>query len=84
MQRTPLYLLGFVFLSLSWPASAQTRPVPAPKAHLGKGMPRPNGAAAPKRTATALAIKMDTAAFRRSGRPADGPNRIPILPQVKK
>ena len=84
MQRTPFYLLGLMFLSLSWPASAQTRPVLAPKAHPGKGVPRPNGAAAPKRTAPALAVKMDTAAFRRSGRPADGPNRIPILPRVKK
>jgi hypothetical protein len=83
MQRTLFFLVGLVFLSFSWPASAQTRPAPASNTHLGKGVPRPNGAAAPKRTAPSLAVKMDTAAFRRSGRPADGPNRLPF-PRVKK
>ena len=77
MKPNPLFLLGLTLVALCGPASAQTTPMPAPNIPLGKGVPRPNRTAASPRTASVPAVKMDTAAFRRSGRPADHiPNRV--------
>ncbi|HEX8327139.1 MAG TPA: hypothetical protein VF629_06345 [Hymenobacter sp.] len=69
MKPVPAFLLGMALLALFGSASAQTTPPAAPKTPVGKGAPLPKKAAAPARTASA--VKMDTAAFRRSGRPAD-------------
>jgi len=69
MKPNPISLLGVTLLALCGPASAQTMPTPALSTPLGKGDPHPNRAVTPPRTASA--VKIDTAAFRRSGRPAD-------------
>lgn len=71
MKHTPLFLLGLTLVAFYGPAAAQTTPPSAPKASPGKGAPRLNRAAAPLRTAPMSAVRMDTAAFRRSGRPHD-------------
>jgi hypothetical protein len=72
MKSNPIFLLGLALLVLCGPASAQTTPTPAPKTPSGKGIRHPKRAAAPPHTASMSAVKMDTAAFRRSGRPIDG------------
>jgi len=72
MKPTPLFLLGMTLVALYGPASAQTTPPPAPNTLPGKGAPHPKRAAAPPRTVSVSAVKLDTAAFRRAGRPADG------------
>jgi hypothetical protein len=71
MKPNPLFLLGLTLVVLGGPAAAQTRPTPAPNTRLGKGVPHPNRAAAPPRPASMAALKIDTAAFRHSGRSAD-------------
>ncbi len=75
MKFTPIFLVGLTLVSLCGPAFGQTTPTRQSKAHPAKGMPRPQRVATPTHTGSALAIKMDTAAFRRSGRPAD---RVPL------
>ena len=70
MKPGPLFLLGMTLMALCGPAAAQTMPPPAPNTPPGKEGPRPKRAA-PPRTASVWAVKMDTAAFRRSERPAD-------------
>jgi hypothetical protein len=71
MQPNSLLLLGLTLVALSGPASAQTTPPPAPNTPAGEGAPHPKRAAAPPRTASMATVKIDTAAFRRGGRPAD-------------
>ena len=71
MKPDPIFLLGLTLVALCGPASAQTTPPPAPNTLPGKGVPPPKRAAAPPPTASGWAVKMDTAAFRRSGRPHD-------------
>ncbi|GAB3872019.1 hypothetical protein GCM10028824_21910 [Hymenobacter segetis] len=64
-------------LSFCWTARAQTTPATPPKTQPVKPLPYPKGAAAPKGKAYGAPFIKDTAAFRRSGRPADAvPNRI--------
>jgi len=70
MKFNLLFLLGMTLVALCGPASAQTTPRPAPNTLPGKGVSHPKRAAAPPRTTSA--VKIDTAAFHRSGRPADG------------
>ncbi|MBO3272036.1 hypothetical protein [Hymenobacter defluvii] len=72
MKPTPMFLLGMMLVALSGPASAQTTPTPAPNALPEKRVPPPKRAAAPPRTTSVSAVKLDTTAFRRAGRPADG------------
>jgi len=72
MKFNLLFLLGMTLVALYSPASAQTTPTPVPNARPGKGVPHPKRAATPPRTTSVSAGKIDTAAFRRSGRPADG------------
>ncbi|WP_375437691.1 hypothetical protein [uncultured Hymenobacter sp.] len=85
MKPNPLFLLGMTLVALGGPASAQTMPTPAPNTSLGKGVPHPKRAAAPRRTASVSAVKIDTAAFHRSGRPADHIlTRARDLPSKKK
>ncbi|WP_460623759.1 hypothetical protein [Hymenobacter tenuis] len=85
MKHAPAFLLGLTLLALCGPASAQTTPTPAPNTPLGKGVPHPKRAAASPRTAPVSAVKMDTAAFRRSGRPADAIRiRARDIPSKKK
>ena len=69
MKSTPFFLIGVVLLSLCGAASAQT--TPSAPAKSTKGGTRPVSTPASKRTAFALTYKLDTAALRRSGRPAD-------------
>ena len=71
MKPDPIFLLGMTLVALCGPASAQTTPTPAPTTAPRKGVPHPKRAAAPPRTSSVWAVKIDTAAFRRSGRPAD-------------
>ena len=71
MKPDPLFLLGLTLVALCGPAAAQTTPTPAPTSPPGKGVPHPKRAAAPPRTVSGWAVKIDTAALRRSGRPAD-------------
>jgi hypothetical protein len=71
MKPDPIFLLGLMLVALGGPASAQTTPTPAPNTPLRKGVPHPKRAAAPPRTTAVWAVKVDTAAFRHSGRPAD-------------
>ena len=71
MKSTPLFLVGLTLMALGGPACAQTRPMPAPNTHPGKRVLHPQRAAAPPRRASMAAVKIDTAAFRHSGRPAD-------------
>ncbi|QNE42378.1 hypothetical protein F1C16_22425 (plasmid) [Hymenobacter sp. NBH84] len=71
MKFNPLFLLGVTLAAFYGPAAAQTTPTPAPNARPGKGVPPPKRATTPPRTASVSAVQ-DTAAFRRSGRPADG------------
>jgi len=80
MNLAPSFLLGLALLGLGLSAPAQTSPASQPKTRPGKGAPRPTGPAAQKRTAYATPFFKDTAAFRRSGRPAD---KIPIPAQPK-
>jgi len=70
MKFNPLFLLGMMLVAFCGPATAQTTPPPAPNARPGKGVSHPKRAAAPPRTVSV--VTLDTAAFRRSGRPADG------------
>ena len=67
MKPEPIFLLGMTLLAICGPASAQTTPAPAPNTPPGKGVPHPKGAAAPPRTASVSAVKIDTSAFRRLG-----------------
>ena len=84
MKPDPTFLLGLTLLALCGPASAQTTPTPAPNTPLGKGVPHPKRAAAPPRTASVWAVKIDTAALRRSGRPVDSIlNRARDIPSKK-
>ncbi|WP_460608797.1 hypothetical protein [Hymenobacter terrigena] len=76
MKSVSACLLGVALLSLCWTAQAQTTPATQPKTPPVKPMPRPKSAAAPKGKAYGAPLIKDTAAFRRSGRPADGPNRL--------
>ncbi|WP_460615562.1 hypothetical protein [Hymenobacter seoulensis] len=71
MKPAPLFLLGLTLVALSGPAAAQTTPTTAPGTPPAKGVPQPKRAATPPRMASMSAVKMDTAAFRRSGRPVD-------------
>lgn len=71
MKPNPLFLLGLTLVTLGGPAAAQTTPPSAPKNSAGKGVSHPKRAAAPPRTASGWAVKIDTAVFRYSGRPAD-------------
>ncbi|HEX8503876.1 MAG TPA: hypothetical protein VF630_00805 [Hymenobacter sp.] len=75
MQRTIPFLLGLLCFGLT--ASAQTTPAPLPQAQPVKEARRPAGTAPKPRTNLTPVFIKDTAAFRRSGRPADAvPNRI--------
>lgn len=76
MKNLPACLLGVALLSLGLAAQAQTTPI-APKAQPAKPLPPPSRPAAPRGKAYGAPLIKDTAAFRRSGRPADGPNRLP-------
>ncbi len=78
MKPTSPFLLGLALLGLCVATQAQT--TPKPKTQPVKPGPRTKGAAQ-KRTAYAPPFTTDTAAFRRSGRPADAvPNRVqPII-----
>jgi hypothetical protein len=78
MKSTPFILVSLALFSLCGTVSAQTTPSTPSKPTKGT---HPIGKPAPRRTASPLAYKMDTAAFRRSGRPAD---RVPIRVPVKK
>lgn len=85
MKPNPLLLLGLTLVALGGPAVAQTTPTPAPNTSPGKGVPPPKRAAAPPRTASRSAVQMDTAAFRRSGRPYDSViNHAQDIPSKKK
>lgn len=64
-------MTGLTLVALGGPAAAQTTPTPAPSLPPGKGASHPKKAAAPPRTASVSAVKLDTAAFRHAGRPAD-------------
>jgi hypothetical protein len=77
MNSVSACLLGVALLSFCLTAQAQTIPATQPKSPPVKPLPRPKGAAAPKGKAYGAPLIKDTAAFRRSGRPADGPNRLP-------
>ena len=77
MKSLSACLLGVALLSLCWTAQAQTTPATQSKTPPAKPLPRPKGTAAPKGKAYGAPFIKDTAAFRRSGRPADGPNRLP-------
>ncbi len=75
MKPAPSFLLGLALMGLGLSAPAQT--APKPKTQPAKSVPRTKGAAAQKRTAYGPPFIKDTAAFLRSGRPADGiQNRI--------
>jgi hypothetical protein len=81
MKSTLLFLVGLTLVALGGPACAQTRPTPAPNTRPGKGVPHPKRAAAPPRMASMAAVKIDTAAFRHSGRPTDSIlNRVSDIP----
>jgi len=69
MKSTPFFLIGLALLSLCGAASAQTTPS-APSKSTKRGAHQVSTPAS-KRTAFALPYKLDTAALRRSGRPAD-------------
>jgi hypothetical protein len=71
MKSGPIFLLGLTLVALGGPASAQTTPTSTPNTPPRKGVPHPKRAAAPPSTASVWAVKVDTAAFRHSGRPAD-------------
>ena len=77
MKNLPACLLGVALLSLGLAAQAQTTPVAPSKAQPAKPLPPPSRPAAPRGKAYGAPLIKDTAAFRRSGRPADGPNRLP-------
>jgi hypothetical protein len=84
MKPNPLFLLGLTLVALCGPASAQTTPTPSPNTSPGKGVAHPKRTAAPLRTAAKSAVKIDTAAFRRSGRPADAIiNSVRDIPSKK-
>jgi hypothetical protein len=75
MKPASSFLLGLALMGLYVAAQSQT--IPKSKTQPMKPMPRTKGTAAQKRTAYAPPFTTDTAAFRRSGRPADAvPNRI--------
>ncbi|WP_046247229.1 hypothetical protein [Hymenobacter terrenus] len=82
MKHVPSFLLGLVLMSLCVVAQAQTTPAPQPKNQPVKSEPRPQGSAAQKHAAQAPSFIKDTAAFRRSGRPADGIQNL-IRPKAK-
>jgi hypothetical protein len=71
MKINPIFLLGMTLLVLCGPISAQTTPTPTTKTHPREGIRHPERAVAPPHTVSMSAVKMDTAAFRRSGRPVD-------------
>jgi len=71
MKHAPCILIGLVLLGFCMPARAQTAPMPLPKAQPDKSASHPTGTPAQQRTDYAPIGKIDTAAFRRSGRPAD-------------
>lgn len=77
MKNLPACLLGVALLSLGLAVQAQTTPVAPSKAQPAKPLRHPSRPAAPKGEAYGGPFIKDTAAFRRSGRPADGPNRHP-------
>ena len=76
MKNLSICLLGLVLLGTCMTAQAQTRPVDSSKAQPAKLLRHPSRPDAPKGKAYGATRIKDTAAFRRSGRPADGPNRI--------
>jgi len=80
MKPASAFLLGLALMGLCVAAQAQT--TPPPKTQPVKSGPRTKGVAQ-KRTAYAPPLITDTAAFRRSGRPADAvPNRVqPTIPK---
>ena len=81
MKLNPHFLLGMALVALCGSASAQTTPTPSLNTTPEKGAQHPKRAATPPRTASMAAVKLDTAAFRRSGRPADNIlNRIQDIP----
>ncbi|SFQ34320.1 hypothetical protein SAMN04515668_1997 [Hymenobacter arizonensis] len=85
MKPNPIFLLGMTLVTLCGSASAQTTPTPVPNTPPGKGVPTPKRTAAPPRTASVSAVKIDTAAFRRSGRPYDSViNHARDIPSKKK
>lgn len=79
MKCAPFFLVGLALFLRCGVAVAQTTPAPRPTPATAGS--RPVGTAVARRTGFARAYKMDTAAFRRSGRPADG---VPRLASVKK
>jgi hypothetical protein len=84
MKRVPIFLLGWALLGQGVSASAQTAPATHPKSQPGKAVPRAKRAAPDKRATFATAFPMDTAAFRRSGRPHDSIlNRAQDIPSKK-
>ena len=80
MKNIPDFLLCVMLLSFSLAAQGQTVPTTQSKAQSVKPLPRPKGAAVPKGKAYGAPLIKDTAAFRRSGRPAD---IVPIPPRQK-
>lgn len=74
MKFSPFFLVGLALFLRCGAAAAQTTPAPRPNP--AKAGARPVGAAALPRPRFARAYKLDTAAFRRSGRPADGIQRL--------
>ena len=80
MKNIPAFLLCVIFLSLCLVAQAQTMPALQPKIHSVKPLPRIKGTVVRKGKAYGAPFIKDTAAFRRSGRPAD---IVPIPPRQK-
>ncbi|RZK32575.1 MAG: hypothetical protein EOO61_16780, partial [Hymenobacter sp.] len=81
MNPNPIFLLGMTILVLCVPASAQTIPTPTPKTVTGKQIRHPKKAATLPHTTSMSDVKIDTAAFLHSGRPADAIiNRVQDIP----
>jgi len=78
MKNIPSFLLSVALLSLCLVAQAQTTPALQSKTQLVKPLPRIKGTVVRQSKAYGAPLIKDTAAFRRSGRPAD---IVPIPPR---